>query len=432
MKTYEEMARCVIERRDQYEIEKKMKTRRLTRIAATAACAALICLAAISLAGEPGGSNDITDPQIDSQISDFNHNYTELSKEKKNLEMLSAMMPCTTVVINECDLMAMADMDVQVQEVKTYPTYLWIPEDWNFDGAYTISSPVRDQSQRTDTVKHDEVLYVPHDELYHFTTASGNKVTIAMCDFEKPLRDCIIMCDKPKLSHIYGVEATILHINDLYNAQFVVNDLYFDIELESEASPETGWGELIHLLEQIVFHEGYYKNIPASTYTPTKPMYTEDIPAVFNDTYHEAVEPSDLSFDLSKIYGGAYYNDSGEYVVILTVDTPENRAAAAAELGVALEDITFETGTYTLTYLTELQETISMAMQRRELPFVISSAVYESKNRIGICIDVTNIDQNRLDEEYLPKVYALDPLGGAIEVELVSGTPLRELVEHLE
>ena len=41
MKTYEEMARCVIERRDQYEIEKKLKTRRLTRIAATAACAAL-------------------------------------------------------------------------------------------------------------------------------------------------------------------------------------------------------------------------------------------------------------------------------------------------------------------------------------------------------------------------------------------------------
>ena len=118
--------------------------------------------------------------------------------------------------------------------------------------------------------------------------------------------------------------------------------------------------------------------------------------------------------------------------MILTVDTPENRAAAAAELGVALEDITFETGTYTLTYLTELQETISMAMQRRELPFVISSAVYESKNRIGICIDVTNIDQNRLDEEYLPKVYALDPLGGAIEVKLVSGTSLRELVEHLE
>ena len=55
MKTYEEMARCVIERRDQYEIEKKLKTRRLTRITATAACAVFVCFAAISLLGEPDG-----------------------------------------------------------------------------------------------------------------------------------------------------------------------------------------------------------------------------------------------------------------------------------------------------------------------------------------------------------------------------------------
>lgn len=431
MKNYEEMARRVLERRDQYEIDKKVRNRRLTRIATTAACTALICFSAISLLGEPDGYNDVTDPQIE-DLNDVKHNYTEEVKEKWNIEMLAGMLPCTSVTINECDLMALADMDVQIQEIKTYPTYLWIPEDWKFDGAYTISSPVRDQPQRTDMVKHDGVLYVPHDELYHFTTSSGNKVTIAMCDFEKPLRDCMIMCDNPKLSHIYGTETIVLHINDLYNAQFVVNDLHFDIDLECETSPDTGWGELIHLLEQIVFYEGYFKNLPDSTDTPTKPVDPQDSPAAFNGIYYEAMEPTDLSFDLAKIYGGAYYNDNGEYVVILTEDTPENRAAVAAELEAALEDITFETGTYTLSYLTDLQETISMAMQRRELPFVISSAVYESKNRIGICIDVTNIDQNRLEEEYFPKVYAFDTLGGAIEVDLVSGTPMRELVQHLE
>ena len=424
MKTYEEMARCVIERRDQYEIEKKLKTRRLTRITATAACAVFVCFAAISLLGEPDGYNDVTDPQIE-DLNDVKHNYTEEVKEKWDIEMLAGMLPCTSVTINECDLMAMADMDVQVQKVKTHPAHLWIPEDWDFISSYVLSSRGFENGVLGNA-------YIPHDEIYNFTTTSGNEVNIALCDFEKPLRDCIIKCDNPKLSHIYGIETTILYINNLYNAQFSINNLHFDIDLLCEPSPDTALSELIHLLEQIVFYEGYYKNIPASTDTPTKPMYPEDIPAVFNDTYHEAVEPSDLSFDLSKIYGGAYYNDSGEYVVILTEDTPENRAAAAAELEAALEDITFETGTYTLTYLTELQETISMAMQRRELPFAISSAVYESKNRIGICIDVTNIDQNRLDEEYLSKVYALDSLGGAIEVELVSGTPIRELVEHLE
>ena len=71
-------------------------------------------------------------------------------------------------------------------------------------------------------------------------------------------------------------------------------------------------------------------------------------------------------------------------------------------------------------------------MQRREIPFVISSALYESKNRIGICVDVTNIDQSRLEEDYLSKVYDMDTLGGAIEVELVSGTPMKELLESVE
>ncbi|MBR4074178.1 MAG: hypothetical protein IKK22_02025, partial [Firmicutes bacterium] len=171
---------------------------------------------------------------------------------------------------------------------------------------------------------------------------------------------------------------------------------------------------------------------PDSTDTPTKPVDPEDVPAVFNGVYYEAVNPSDLSFDLAKIFGGAYYNDAGDYVVILTEDTPENRAAIAAELNVSLSEITFEVGTYTLAYLTELQETISLAMQRREIPFVISSALYESKNRIGICVDVTNIDQSRLEEDYLSKVYDMDTLGGAIEVELVSGTPMKELLESVE
>lgn len=425
MKNYEEMAQCVIGRRDQYEIEKKVRTRRLSRIAATAACAVLICLAAISLTGEPGGTNDIADPQIDSQINDVNHSYTELSKETENLEMQSSMMPCTTVTINECDLMATADMDVQVQKVKTHPAHLWIPEDWDFISSYVLSSRGFENGVLGNA-------YIPHDEIYNFTTTSGNEVNIALCDFEKPLRDCIIKCDNPKLSHIYGIETTVLYINNLYNAQFSINNLHFDIDLLCEPSPDTALSELIHLLEQIVFYEGYYKNIPTSTDTPTKPMDPEDVPVVFNGIYYEAVEPSDLSFDLSKIYGGAYYNDNGEYVVILTEDTPKNRESAASELGITLEHVIFETGTYTLAYLMDLQEEISLAMQHREIPFVISSALYESKNRIGICIDVTNIDQNRLEEEYLPQIYALDSLGGAIEVELVSGTPMRELVETIE
>ena len=424
MKNYNEMAQRVLERRDEYELEKKVRNRCLTRTVASLACVAVVGFAAISLAGDPDIPHEITDPQI-SDFNDIKHNYTEEFKEKWNVEMQSAMLPCTTVTVNESDLMAVADMDVKFMEVKTYPTHLWIPEDWEFTGAYTLAS-----RGITNGVLNED--YTPHDDILNFITESGNEVNIAMCDFEKPLRDCIIKVDDPKFSHIYGTETTILHINGLYNAQFSVNGLYFDIDLNCQASPESGQGELIHLLEQIVFYEVYYQNLPDSTDTPTKPVDPEDVPAVFNGVYYEAVNPSDLSFDLAKIFGGAYYNDVGDYVVILTEDTPENRAAVAAELNVNLREITFESGEYTLAYLTELQETISVAMQRREIPFVISSALYESKNRIGICVDVTNIDQSRLEEDYLSKVYDMDTLGGAIEVELVSGTPMKEMLESVE
>ncbi|MBQ8590791.1 MAG: hypothetical protein IJ486_10120 [Firmicutes bacterium] len=425
MKTYEEMAARVFQRRDEYEQNKRRKFRRMTRAAASLTCVTVLGLAAHSVLSSPE-IPDVEDPLVGP-----NPEYmTDIQdKETKDLMGMYAL-PCTTVTINESELMAVADMDVKQEEQKTYPTHRWIPGDWKLIGAYTLSSPDLSQPSSTD-VQHDGKRYLPHDDILTLKTTSENEVTIAMCDFEKPLRDCIIMVDAPKLSHIYGIETTILHINDLYNAQFAVNGLYFDIELICQTSPETGQSELIHLLEQIIFYEGYYKNLPDSTDTLTEPVDPEDIPVVFNHFY-EAVDPADLSFDLASVYGGAYYNDAGDYVVILTEDTPENREAVAAELDVDLSNVTFETGVYTLAYLTELQETISLAMQRREIPFVISSALYESKNRIGICVNVTDIDQSRLEEDYLSKVYAMDSLGGAIEVELVSGTPKTDLLMTIE
>lgn len=102
-------------------------------------------------------------------------------------------------------------------------------------------------------------------------------------------------------------------------------------------------------------------------------------------------------------------------------DTPANRTAICKELGRSESNTTFVKGTYTLAYLTELQEKITNAMVNKEIPFVVTSGVYETTNNIIIRV-TTN------DEAELAKVYALDTIGGAIKVEFSAGAVVEELL----
>ena len=63
-----------------------------------------------------------------------------------------------------------------------------------------------------------------------------------------------------------------------------------------------------------------------------------------------------------------------------------------------------------MVYLAELQAKITNAMVNKEIPFVVTSGIYENTNNIIIRV-TTN------DEAELAKVYALDTIGGAIKVE---------------
>ena len=127
--------------------------------------------------------------------------------------------------------------------------------------------------------------------------------------------------------------------------------------------------------------------------------------------YKSAVEPGN----------GVYTDANGKFVIVLTEDTPANRTAICKELGRSESNTTFVKGTYTLAYLTELQEKITNAMVNKEIPFVVTSGVYETTNNIIIRV-TTN------DEAELAKVYALDTIGGAIKVEFSAGAVVEELL----
>ncbi len=125
------------------------------------------------------------------------------------------------------------------------------------------------------------------------------------------------------------------------------------------------------------------------------------------EMYKETVKPDSLTKTASEIFGGAYIDKHGDYVVVITEDTPENRKIIAEELGINVDDTIFQKGEYTLDYLTQLQNKISTAMANGEIPFVVTSAVMETSNRIRV--GTTTEDESELD-----KVRQMDTMGGAI------------------
>lgn len=111
--------------------------------------------------------------------------------------------------------------------------------------------------------------------------------------------------------------------------------------------------------------------------------------------------------DTTEFYGGSYIDEKGKSVVLLTEDSEENRDAICLALGISEGNTIFQMVTYTLSYMTQLSETIEQA----NLPFVTSVAFYETLNKIEVVVVTDNKDD-------LQALYELDTIGGAIEVKL--------------
>lgn len=161
--------------------------------------------------------------------------------------------------------------------------------------------------------------------------------------------------------------------------------------------------------------------VPDNIATEVPETTVQDVPADSKGEYNEAVNSSDLTKNTSEFFGGSYTDENGKFVIVLTEDTPANRTDICKELGRSENNTTFVKGTYTLAYLTELQEKISNAMVNKELPFVVSSSLCETTNNIVIGATTTN-------ETELAKLYALDTIGGAIKVEFSTGAGTKELL----
>jgi len=100
----------------------------------------------------------------------------------------------------------------------------------------------------------------------------------------------------------------------------------------------------------------------------------------------------------------------------------ENINAVCNAFGIDKKNTVFKQAKYTLSYLTDIHETISEMMMAHDTPFIVSCGVYEMENRVAVgVLETASEDDKQMIRE-------LDSIGGAIEFETSRAITTYELV----
>lgn len=223
MKNYNEMAESVFRRINEYETAKKKRQKTATRILISLSC---LCLAVLTGAGIWIGSrfNEIPFSQGNSLL------------QKKTSDGQGVL------IVNQVNSPISADYDAQISSygkslendsLEAFKAYTGIsyenftagiPDIWECEDIYSLST-----INYTDAEHLNE--YHIHDYVFTFCTEAGGKATISLCPTEKPLQDCIVICDNPKESEIHGIPLTIYGFESGYMVQFSYQNINYDIEV---------------------------------------------------------------------------------------------------------------------------------------------------------------------------------------------------------
>lgn len=375
--------------------------------AVSVACAAIVIgLGIPAMNNALSEKTDIVSEQSGNQKESEISKTEVISKEENKTNVVTEYMArIDNIVVNQADRIISADMDVEITDYnKKIPESVWneilaefgerigtdyysfiakLPDTWGFPKFFSYAT-----RGYKDAMLEGE--YKIHDYVFECTPEEGKRAVIAMCPDEMPLTDVIIKKDVVA-SDINGVSVIVYGTGtDHYRVEFEYDGVYFRVE--TEKAPLEELAELITAL----------------TSEPVSEQ--EEKPADESGIYMEAVDSESLTDSSAEIFCGSYIDNNGAYNVLLTADTPENRALICKEIGISEDDAKWSTAKYTHKYLTELQTKISDAMINKELPFVVSSGVYENLNRIIVGVTTKN-------EDDIAKVLALDTIGGAIQIE---------------
>lgn len=93
-----------------------------------------------------------------------------------------------------------------------------LSKEWVLEKFYSLSS----RGEISDS-------YKVHDYVFEYKKEDGGRATIAMCNFEKPLRDWFIDGGNAEISRVNAVEMKIFSHGKLFIADFNYRGIYYDI-----------------------------------------------------------------------------------------------------------------------------------------------------------------------------------------------------------
>ena len=230
------------------------KSWRLVKWSAMAACLTVVLFTAFSVLPNyfcQQGTTPSDDPN--SVIADNPDKNTSPSLNGGNAEL----------VVNQLDAPPItADIDVELTHYDKLPYDVWqlveedfytfanisyddfvalIPEEYRMSMAfYSLATKgYKDSEQNGEYRLHDYVFDCQSDD--------GVQVTIALCNFEAPIRDCFIQDENPEVSNMNGTPVTIYGYDSMYMVNFSYEGINYDIETKN-----MGLNQLQELLENIM------------------------------------------------------------------------------------------------------------------------------------------------------------------------------------
>ncbi len=362
--------------------------------------------------------NDVTSTENSEKdfviVSDEIHKYTY----RNSITVQQEEKQSFNLVINDAGYVEIERKDPIYTHYSKLPATLWEEITGDFYNATTIefSNFIRripgkwnePEFKTFEWLNGEEHKCVEYIFDYGFYGEKG-RLTIRISEYGAPTTGICDMLGKfgKEISSINDTDVIAYKIDyfgyDKYLASFEFEGAFYEIETIDVS--EEFFSEVLEWLT-IPLDSDY---VPCEIPLDDSIDNTIEASADVNGNYAEAINTDMLSEFATNIYCGSYLDENGDYVVLIIDDEEYLKKELLYEIGRTNENTVFKTAKYTMNYLEDLQEKISTAMSEKEIPFVVSSGIYDRENRIIVTV-------NTKDQVLYEKIYSMDTLGGAIEI----------------
>lgn len=405
MKSYNEMASCVFERRDRYNAARAAAKRRMQKITAGAVCCCLVAVLGFGVMRDhqipvaPAPDHPEVPEQTD--ISDLqtgpsSHNFpfqemvsTEINKWKTAEEILESDDNVSMGVSVPSFLSYRGGFYANISDGKSKIEGCALPDKVWFNPEYQYTA------------------YQIKNYPDHFAIAINGGLMIYQKIFDVTFE---------LEGVIYGIQYSPSTGSECTPGPKILSDGDFTVyEMTEEGKYLVNILPLLQRYRPNLFGgEENYKEAWQIALPLGKTV--TDIPVADVPGSTGALIPYE------EVWGGSYTDAQGNQVVLLTENTPENQQEVfRRNPALNVETTVFQTADFSLAYLTGLLADISKAMGDGSLSFVPTAGLYEDRNRVVVTITTD-------DPGSIAQVLAFDILGGAIEIRQTSG---QNTTDHL-